>query len=235
MWLDREGALHVLLPYLVGDLREAPRRGHPRDLRSLPLLEATEPRAQRAGPAHRLRGRDDQRPAQQPVAFLADVARPDPIGTGPHPRRQANVARHVLRAGKARDVRKLEHEQDRDERPEAGNGLQALHPRIAGPAPGELLVRTADLGVQESEQGHRVIADRPGRRVEAQLREFTLASDAQPARGAPRLEIPPCEQGEQTILDAGPQPHQAHAVPQELPRFADLAGRNPYRGEEVAS
>jgi hypothetical protein len=117
----------------------------------------------------------------------------------------------VLRTGKARDVRKLEHEQDGDERPEAGNRLQASHTRIAGPAPGELLVRTADLGVQESEQGQRVIADRPGRRVEAQLREFTLASDAQPARGATRLEIPPCEQGIPGLVPSGQQSyHPSH-------------------------
>jgi hypothetical protein len=35
---------------------------------------------QRATPPHRLRGRDDQRPAQQPVAFLAAGARSEPAG-----------------------------------------------------------------------------------------------------------------------------------------------------------
>jgi hypothetical protein len=74
---------------------------------------------------------------------------PDPLGAGPDARGQPNVAGHVLRPGKARDVAELENQDDGDERTHARNGGEALDPGILAPALEELGIEPADLRIQQ--------------------------------------------------------------------------------------
>src|SRR5262245_65879747 len=129
---------------------------------ALAVLQRAEPGAQRAGLARGLGGSQDERPADEPVAFLTDVPEADAVGTGAEGRGEADVAGQVLGAGEALDVPELEHEQDGDERADPGDGPQARDAGIGSPMLVEVDVEGPNLAVQERQQRQTVFANRAG-------------------------------------------------------------------------
>lgn len=105
---DRE-EVHLFLPHLIDNLGQAPSQGDPRDLLTLPLLHGLEPPSQRARPARCLGSGHDQGPAEEAIAFFADVPRPDPIRAGADTGRQSHVAGQMLGTGETVDVPQLKN------------------------------------------------------------------------------------------------------------------------------
>ncbi len=158
---DRE-VVTLPLPDLVDNLRQPARQRDARDFRALALLDGPEPRAQRPWATSRLRRRQGQRPAQEPVPFLADVPKTDVLPRRPHARHEPDVAGHVLGAGEAMDVSQLEHQEDGHEGANARNRHQAAHHRMLPPVGAERLIEVTDLFVQHREQRPAMVADRAG-------------------------------------------------------------------------
>src|SRR5262249_10190614 len=157
--------------------------------------DRTKPGAQGPGPTAGLRRRQHQDPAQEPIAFLTDVAGPHPPGAGPDPRRQADIAGDVLGGGEALDVPELEDQDDGDEGTNAGDGPQALHAGIEPPARDEFGIEASDLGIEERQQRPAVFADAAGALRQWQLPQLALTSLGEPALARGWLQIAPGEHG----------------------------------------
>ena len=164
----------LVFPDVKDDLRESARQRDPGDFLAPPLFHRMEPGPQRAGPTHRLRGGEDQHPAEQAIAFLTDVSRADAAGASADAWCQADVTGDLLGAREAGDVAQLEDEHDRDERADARDRRQPVHAWITAPARAQLAVEAAGLGVEQGQQGAAVLAD-PTRSIgEGQALQFAL-------------------------------------------------------------
>src|SRR5260370_37955608 len=145
---DDGEVIALLFPDVKHDLRESARERDPRDFLAPPLFHRMEPGPQWARPTHRLRGGEDQHPAEQAIAFLTAVPRADAAGAGADAWRQADVTGDLLGAREAGDVAQLEDEHDGDERADARDRGQPLHARIPPPPPAPLAAEAADPGAQ---------------------------------------------------------------------------------------
>src|SRR5216683_250696 len=126
---DDGEVIALVFPDVKDDLREAARERHPRDFLAPPLFHRMEPGPQRAGPTHRLRGGEDQHPAEQAIAFLTDMSRADAAGAGADAWRQADVTGDLLGAREAGDVAQSENGNVDDNGGEPGFGVQPWHAR----------------------------------------------------------------------------------------------------------
>src|SRR5215470_5464339 len=225
----------LMLPDVIDDLGEAAREGHARDLLAAAFLDGMEPCAQGAGAADGLRRGEHQDPAQEAVAFLTDVAGPQAIGAGAHAWGDADVAGHMLGAGEARDVAELEDEDEGDEGSHARDRGEALDAGIGAPAGDEFGVEAADLRVEQGQEGAVVVpnATRGGR--QRQALQFALAPLRKPALPRRWPQVAPVEQGLEAVAERAPHPDELNAVSHELARLAQVAGRNPDGGQQVAA
>ena len=164
----------LFFPDVKDNLGESACERHARDLLAAALFYGVKPRPEWARTAHRLSRGQDQYPAHEPIAFFADVAGPHPAGAGAHARGQPDVAGQALGVREAVNVADLEHEDDGDEGPDAGNGQQPLHPRIAPPAHDHLGIQAADLRVEHGEQRSAVLADATGGVTQRELLQLAL-------------------------------------------------------------
>jgi len=105
---DDGEVIALVFPDVKDDLRESARQRDPGDFLAPPLFHRMEPGPQRAGPTHRLRGGEDQHPAEQAIAFLTDVSRADAAGASADAWGQADVTGDLLGAREAGDVAQLE-------------------------------------------------------------------------------------------------------------------------------
>src|SRR6266566_8663831 len=232
---DDGEVIALVFPDVKDDLRESARQRDPGDYLAPPLFHRMEPGPQRAGPTHRLRGGEDQHPAEQAIAFLTDVSRADAAGASADAWGQADVTGDLLGAREAGDVAQLEDEHDRDERADARDRRQPLHAWITAPARAQLAVEAADLGVEQGQQGAAVLAD-PTRSIgEGQALQFALPALRQPGLGGYRLEVAPREHRVQPIADDAAEPDELDAVANKFARLPQRGRGNPDGGQEIAT
>src|SRR5215468_3761935 len=230
---DDGEVIALLFPDVKDDLGEPPRQGDAGHLLAPSLFHCVKPGAERTRSTDRLRGRQDQDPAQQAIAFFADVAGANAPGAGSHARRQPHVAGDLLGVREALDVAELEDEDDRDEGPDARDRHQALHARIGTPERDQLGVEPADLRIQRRQQARAILADPMGRLGQGQALQLALPALSEPTLTRRRMEVAPGQHGLEPIANHPAEPHELDAMTNELARFSQVRGGDPHRGQQV--